>query len=77
MRPGSEQARGASNSKRHFANPHLEVLAVKPGALAGSTALARARSGGSFDGRTNRSGSTPVAASGIVTGPGRSSTCCC
>ena len=45
----ARHARGLKGDAVLVLDHYLEVLAVKPGALAGSTALARARAGGAFD----------------------------
>jgi transposase len=45
----ARHARGLKGDEVLVLDHYLEVLAVKPGALAGSTALARARCGGAFD----------------------------
>ena len=45
----ARHARGLNGDEVLALDHYLEVLAVKPGALAGSTALARARTAGSFD----------------------------
>ena len=56
---------------------YLEVLAIKPGALLGATALARARAKGASPSAMSGSGSLLGASWATARAPGRSSTCSC
>ena len=55
---------------------YLEVLTVKPGALPGATALARARASARSASTTKRSGTLPAASSATRQAPEPSSRCC-
>ena len=68
----ARHARGLKGDEVLVLDHYLEVLAVKPGALAGATALARARAAGRVRARpTTVLGSRPADVSATVTAPRR------